>query len=252
MGRRAILLIVAVFVAAAGTTLVLLYVQGIDARATAEQQPVRVLTATAVIESGETLATAQAAGKLDLAEWPSSKVLPNAVSSTQGMQDQVAVTAILPGEQIITDKFGAVDDQEVIDIPNGKMAISVQLSDPARVAGFVRPGAQVAIFLTGQPELVEPGGETRSLPQISKLLLRKVEVIGVGDTTVLSTTTTTSSGQETTEEIPKTILTLAVNQDEAERLFVGSHGGDLAFALLNEKSVTQNSAGTTLNDIFVD
>ncbi|MGH3316723.1 MAG: RcpC/CpaB family pilus assembly protein, partial [Nocardioidaceae bacterium] len=136
--------------------------------------------------------------------------------------------------------------------PNGKMAISVQLSDPARVAGFVRPGAQVAIFLTGQPELVEPGGETRSLPQISKLLVRKVEVIGVGDTTVLSTTTTTSSGQETTEEIPKTILTLAVNQDEAERLFVSGHGGELAFALLNDKSVTQNSAGTTLNDIFVD
>jgi pilus assembly protein CpaB len=250
VGRRAVLLIVALFVAAAGTTLVLLYVQGINARATAEQQPVMVLTATGRIESGETLAAAQAAGKVDLSEWPTAKVLPDAVSSAQGLQDRVAVTTIFPGEQIITGKLGESGDQDLISIPEGKLAISVQLSDPARVAGFVRPGSEVAIFVTGTPTLKSPNGTTRTLPDTSKVLLRTVEVIGVGQTTVLSTTTTSPTGAETTEQIPTTILTLAVTQEEAERIFVAGQGGELAFGLLNEKSRTQDTAGTTLNDIY--
>lgn len=245
MGRRAVLLIVALLVAAAGTTLVLLYVQGINSRATAQQAPVQVLTATGQIESGETLVEAQAAGKVDLAEWPSAKVLPAAVSSTEGLGEKVALTTIYPGEQIIADKFGESGGQDVIGIPDGKMAVSVDLSDTGRVAGFVRPGARVAVFVTGQPQ----SGPASESP-MSKVLLREVEVVAVGQTTVRPTTTTTATGTETTEQIPTTILTLAVTQEEAEKIFVSGQGGTLSFALLNDKSVTRDDAGITLNDIF--
>jgi len=246
VGRRAVLLTVALLVAAAGTTLVLLYVQGINSRATAQQEPVQVLTATAQIQAGESLAAAQAAGKVDLVEWPSAKVLPAAVSSVQGLEEKVALTTIFPGEQIIADKFGESGDQDVISMPKGKLAISVQLSDPARVAGFVRPGANVAVFLTGQPPAT--GGNAPS--PTTKLLLPKVEVVAVGQTTVRPTTTTTASGTETTEQIPTTILTLAVSQEQAERVLVSGQGGTLAFGLLNDKSVTRETAGTTLHDIY--
>jgi pilus assembly protein CpaB len=243
VGRRAVLLIVALLVAAAGTTLVLLYVQGINSRATAQQAPVQVLTATGQIESGETLAAAQSAGKVDLVEWPTAKVLPAAVSSVEGLEEQVALTTIFPGEQIIADKFGAAGDQDVIGIPDGKMAVSVELSDTGRVAGFVRPGAQVAIFVTGQPQ-------SGSALTTSKVLLSKVEVIAVGQTTVRPTTTTSPTGTETVEQIPTTILTLAVTQEEAEKVFVSGQGGTLSFGLLNDKSVTRETAGTTVNDIY--
>jgi pilus assembly protein CpaB len=101
MGRRSVLLIAAALVAAAGTALVLLYVQGINSRATANQKPVEVLTATVQIEAGETMAQAQSAGKVDLVEWPQAKVLPSAVSSATDFQEQVALSPIYPGEQII-------------------------------------------------------------------------------------------------------------------------------------------------------
>lgn len=250
MGRRSVLLGVAALIAAAGTALVLLYVQGIDSRATADQQPVRVLTATVQIEPGETMAGVQAAGKVDLVEWPQAKVLPSAVSSAEGFQDQVAVSTIYPGEQIIPEKFGDVGDQDVLSIPKGKMAVSVELTDPARVAGFVNPGSDVAVFVSGQPLVIKSDGSTLPLPEISKLLLRKVQVIGVGQTTVLSTTKTTVAGEATTEEIPKTILTLAVTQDEAEQLFLSSKTGELSFALLTDKSITKDSVGTTVDDLY--
>lgn len=250
MGRRAVLLLVAVLIAAAGTALVLLYVQGISSRATAEQQPVKVLTATVQIEAGETMATAQAAGKVDLVEWPEAKVMPSAVGSAESFQDQVALSTIFPGEQIIPEKFGDVGDQDVLSIPKGKMAVSVELTDPARVAGFVSPGAKVAVFVSGEPELIKSDGSTSPLPQITKLLLRKVEVIGVGQTTVLSTTRTTVEGEETTEEIPKTILTIAVTQDEAEQVFLSARTGELSFALLTGKSITKSSKGTIVDDLY--
>ena len=250
MGRRSVLLIVAALIAAAGTALVLLYVQGISSRATAGQQPVKVLTATVQIEAGETLADAQAAGKVDLVEWPQAKVLPSAVSATDGLQDKVALSTIFPGEQIIPEKFGAVGDQDVLNIPKGKMAISVQLTDPARVAGFVNPGAEVAVFVSGTPELIKPGGDTQSLGDITKLVLRKVEVLGVGQTTVLKSTTTSDTGEATTEEIPRTILTLAVTQEEAEEVFLSAKTGELSFGLLDADSVTNNSKGTRLSDLY--
>ena len=250
MGRRAVLLTIAALVAAAGTALVLLYVQGISTRATAEQQPVKVLTATVQIEAGESMADAQAAGKVDLVEWPKAKVLPSAISSAESLQNKVAISTVFAGEQIIPEKFGDTGDEDALSIPDGKMAISVELTDPARVAGFVTPGANVAIFVSSEPQAIEPDGNSRSLGQISKLLLRKVEVLGVGQTTILSTTKTSEDGEETTEEIPKTILTVAVSQDEAEQVFLAQSSGELSFALLNDKSHTSPSKGTRLNDIF--
>jgi pilus assembly protein CpaB len=52
MARRSILLFVALIIAALGTTMIVLYVQGIDARATEGQELVEVLTATEVINAG--------------------------------------------------------------------------------------------------------------------------------------------------------------------------------------------------------
>lgn len=240
MGRRAVLLTVALLVAGAGTALVLLYVQGINSRATADQEPVRVLTATARIEAGETMAAAQAAGKVDLVEWPQAKVMGSAVGSAESLKEEVAISTIFPGEQIIPEKFGDPGDEDVLTIPKGKLAISVELTDPNRVAGFVTPGAQVAIFHTARMS----DGEA-----YSRLLLTKVEVVGVGQTTVLSTTKTTAAGEETTEEIPKTILTVAVDQADAEQVFLAAGTGELSFGLLTDRSNSSESNGTFFTDI---
>ena len=68
MARRSVLLLVAVLIALAGTAMIVLYVQGIDARATKDQELVEVLVATETIDTGETVAAAQEAGKFEKAE----------------------------------------------------------------------------------------------------------------------------------------------------------------------------------------
>jgi len=179
MGRRTVLLIVAALIAALGTGMVFLYVRGADSRAEATQQPVQVLKAVSQIEPGERIAEAQAAGKIQLGTVPRKQVLTGAVNSVSSLGDEVALSTIYPNEQIIAGKFGAAGDQSSLTIPDGNIAISVTLSDTGRVAGFVSPGNEVAIF-AGTGAGSSGGGES------TRLLLPKVQVIAVGATTMVS------------------------------------------------------------------
>lgn len=250
MGRRSILLIVAALIAAVGTTMILLYVRGIDARAAEGQEMVEVLTATELIEPGELVSEAQAAGKLAPTEMVRASVVDGALSSAQSIEDQVAIGTVYPGEQLISQKFGDPGSAETLTIPDDKLAVSVELTDPARVAGFVNPGSHVAIFVSADPVLYKPDGDTQELPQYTGMLLPDVQVIGVGTTTVQARTTTTDEGEQTTEQIPRTILTVAVDQAQAEKVIYASRNGDLAFALLNDKSKVSPGRGVTAADIM--
>lgn len=250
MGRRTILLIVAVLIAALGSAMVFLYVRSADERATAAQAPVQVLKAVSQINAGETLETAQAAGKLQLEPVPRAQALPGAVDSVEQMTGQVALTNVYPGEQIMTAKFGSPGDQETLTLPDGSIAISVTLSDTGRVAGFVRPGDEVAIFLNSAPTATEAGDAGEPDGQQVRLLLPKVEVVAIGATTVTTQTTTTAEGAQTTEQLPKTLFTLAVSQQEAEKILLAVSTGELAFGYLNEESKVQAGPGTTVDNLF--
>lgn len=245
MGRRTVLLIVAALIAALGTSMVFLYVRGVDARAAERFDAVQVLQAVEMIPPGETLAAAQAAGKIEMGTVGRASLLTGATTSVADIGDKVALTTVYPGEQIITGKFGSPGEQDVLTIPDGQMAISVNLTDPSRVAGFVTPGAEVAIFVSASGEEEGDGSYTR-------MLLPRVQVIGVGTTTVVPTTTTDQTGAQTTEQLPRTLLTLAVEQRDAEKIIYAAGNGEMAFALLTDKSTVKPGPPVTADNVFGD
>jgi pilus assembly protein CpaB len=240
MDRRKALLIVAAVIAALGTLLVFLYVRGADNRADERYGAVQVLRVVKQIAPGETVEAAQAAGKVETGSVSQKDLLPDALTGLDPIAGKVATTAIYPGEQLTSAKFGATGAATGLTIPKGKLAVSVNLSDPARVAGFVNPGDKVAIFMVSS--------DTRG--PYSRLLLPNVEVIGAGTTTVVATTTTDSTGAQTSEQLPKTLLTLAVTQSEAERVLFASQNGELAFGLMNTDSQVAASRGVTSANLF--
>lgn len=251
MARRSVLLLVAALIALAGTAMIVLYVQGIDARATKDQELVEVLVATDTIEAGETVTAAQEAGKIEKAEVRSADLIDGGLSSTTSISDLVAVGTIYPGEQLIAKKFGSLGDTTSLVIPDGKMAVSVELTDFERVAGFVNPGNEVAVFTTPQ-DLVAllADDKEKKLGDYTRILLTRVPVIGVGTTSVSSRTTQTEDGQQVAEEVARTILTLAVTQKEAEKLIQSDRNSDLTFALLTDDSKVSDGPGVRPVDIF--
>ena len=240
MDRRKALLAVAAVIAALGTLLVFLYVRGADARADQRYGAVEVLRVVKQIAPGETVEAAQSAGKLETGSVPRKDLLKNALTGTDTISGKTATAALYPGEQLTSSKFSANKTATGLTIPKGKIAISVNLSDPARVAGFVNPGDKVAIFMNGSGA----GGN------FVRLLLPNIQVIGAGTTTMVATTTTDTTGAQTTDQLPKTLLTLALTQNEAERVLFGSNNGELAFGLTNTDSQVAASKGVTTANLF--
>lgn len=251
MARRSVLLIVAVLIAALGTAMIVLYVKGIDDRATEGQALVEVLTATAVIDAGETVSAAQEAGKFEAKEVRKDDMVAGALDNTDSIADLVALGTIYPGEQIISDRFGSLGSIENLVIPDDKMAMSVELTDFERVAGFVNPGSEVAVFLTSAAPIRRlPDGTEETLSSVTRIVLPRVPVIGVGTTSVSSRTVTTDEGEQVTEEVPRTILTVAVTQQEAERLILADRTTELTFALLGSDTKSTDKPGVTPVDIL--
>jgi len=237
MDRRKALLLVAAVIAAVGTLLVFLYVRGADTRADQRYDAVQVLRVVKPIAAGETVEAAQSAGKIESGSVSKKDLLPDALTGTEPIAGQVATSNMFPGEQLISSKFGVTGSSTSgLAIPKGKIAISINLSDPSRVAGFVNPGDKVAIFLTT--------GDS------SRLLLPSVTVIGAGTTTVTTTTVTDATGTQSTEQLPKTLLTLGISQPEAEKILLGQKVGELAFGLLNDESQVAPSQGASNQTLF--
>lgn len=251
MDRRRLLLVAAAVVAALGAVLVFLYVRGAETRAEQEFDTVDVLVATQQIEAGENVADAYAQAKIAVEAVPQGQVLPGAGTDGNVYEGQVALTTVYPGEQLIPEKFGGATEVEAassLAIPEGKLAISINLTDPARVAGFVNPGSEVAIFFTGTAD--DLATDVSEDLQLTRVLLPRVTVLGVGSTTQVTTTTTDAEGQQTTEQLPRTLLTLALSQEEAERVLLAQTNAELALGLLTAESTVRDTPGTTESDLF--
>ena len=233
MGRRTLLLIAAVVLAGLGATLVLLYAHGADERAAQGQSLRSVLVAKSQIPAGTTGASLSGGSLIEIRQLTSNSVVPGALTDLTSVSALVALAPIFPGEQLLLQQFGSSAGSASLPIPEGKMAVSVQLGDPERVAGFVTNGSEVAVFVTVAN--TDPTTQAR-LPDATEVLLTRVTVIGVGNTSVVTQTSTDTTGQQNTEQIPKTILTLAVTQDQATRLIHAAQKGALYFALLTPTS----------------
>jgi pilus assembly protein CpaB len=261
MDRRRLLLMLAVFVAIIGTALVFLYVRGADNRAQSQYDSVSVLRATQNIAAGETYDDAVKAGKIASASVPQSQLNAGYQTSLTALNGKIAAVPIFAGQQIITGQFGTTvqSTSTNLPIPKGMIAISVQLSDPDRVAGNVYPGSRVAVFATG---LGGPGHSSGAGAGITgdvaapetALLLPDVLVLNVGSPVQATSTTTDETGVQTSETLPRTLLTLAVNQSDAQKIILAQKGAGasdaLTFGLLTNTSQIKKGPGTTEANVW--
>ncbi len=241
MGRRTLLLIAALVVAALGTVLVFLYANNARTEGAANQELVTVLVAKTKIEVGTSGASASAAGAFAEQQIARANVVEGALSDATPLADLVAIAPIFPGQQIISAQWGATGQTSGLSIPEGKVALSIQLGDPERVAGFITPGSTVAIFATGGPQV--------------RALLAGVSVIGVGPSGSVPATEGQTTGN--VEQIPTAILTVAVTQEDAQKLIFAQGKANpavytgLYFALMTDTSkVVPGAPGTDANNLF--
>ena len=252
MKRNVVAIAVGVVLAMLGSLAVLVYVRSADSRALAGKRAVSVLVATKRVPAGTTGARIRTGGYVEVVSMPRTAVPVDAMSAIDTSLEKLAVNADLqPRQLLLRGSFGApTATTGGLALPEGKIAVSIQAAGTA--GGFVRPGAQVAIFdsFSTDPKSNIPDGERltsgKDTHQVTRVLLPRVEVIAVGDKTASATEATDSD----TPPAAGATLTVAVNQQEAERLIHVLQTGTLYFALLDESSEITPGPGVNNTNLF--
>lgn len=223
MNRRLVAVLAALVLAIVGAALVINYVRSADARAIAAQQPVKVYVAQKLIPAGTMLKDAERT-QLFTETRVAASALP--VGALQDVTPEnngfLALSDIQPGEFLMSARFGSTPvGEKAIEVPSGMLAMSVELSDPARVGKFVTPGSHIAIYATHKIKLFGTDPKIKAFNDLdvkgTSVLLPDVQVIGMGDNPLASPKPTTTEGDQQAAA-PGFLVTLAVTPEDAPRL----------------------------------
>jgi pilus assembly protein CpaB len=237
MERRTLLLIASILVAALGTALVWLYVQGADQRAQQGQARVQVYVATTAFDANTPAATVQGRAQLKSFSQESLQGVSGLVRNFNQIADQRTKTAIVPGLPLLEAQFSEAGGapEAPVALSADMLAFQVQLGDPQRVAGVLRPGSSVAVFAaTGD------GKSPASMRAFA--VLENVRVLAAEGATGAPARTQTQgrAARSATEEVPKSSVTLEVSQEQAKKLVLAQAQGGavntLWFALRGDKA----------------
>jgi pilus assembly protein CpaB len=232
MGRRTLLLIASILVAALGTALIWLYVQGADTRAVASENQVSVYVAAHAVPAGQAVEPGLAVVK----PFPKSVVSPLAaglVTSTSQIKG-FAKTDIAAGLPLLTSQFAGqpTAPAPAVDLAPNEVAMQVTLPDPQRLAGLLQPGSHIRVYSAMRGT---SGGKAGA-----GVLFQNVRVLTVGPAT--GTTSTTST---TKSEVPQAIVTLALKKQQPKALVLAqaAGAGTMWFGLLPTDRANDDNGG---------
>ena len=216
-------------------TSVFVYTNGFESRIRSELKLVPTLMARQTIPVGMTLSSAFSSGLIEIREVARQTLPTQSISAVNDINGAlVALHEVQTGQFITTAYFGErAENTSVLLIPPGSLAVTVTIGEPEKVATFLQPGSEVAIFVT--VDSISGSGNTK----MTKVLFAKVQVLAIGNQSVasdLNQAPATSSN----------LITLAVTPAQAIKLIHAVRTQNLYFALRSDSvDFTQLSAVTT-------
>lgn len=280
MGRRALVLLVALLLAGVAAFAVFSYVQGIEQELAAGQELQTVYRATQEVPEGQD-------GDLFIQT-------PMWVESQDQIQD-VPVGAIASEEElraIISGKVavGPISQNQILtanqwvditadvvplaeQIPAGKQALTISTDQIRGVNGFIRPGDRINAILTipiefrllpdqvpgfvipveGEDDTAEE--EETAVVTLTRFVLQGIPVLAVdrdirpreGDR-IEVTGTVPAEGE--TPELPGTVFTLEVDPEQAEKMVYSFENGSVWLTLVPEDFVEVETLGINIDNLF--
>ncbi|NNM46334.1 Flp pilus assembly protein CpaB [Knoellia koreensis] len=238
MGRRIIAIFAAALIALVGVVAVFLYARGADSRAVAANQPTTVYVSTAMVPTSTTLKDAVRSGLIVRTQVP-AKAAPVGVLTNVDTKNEnlLALTDIAPGEYLQASRFGTTPTgAKAIEVPQGMIAISVSLSDPAHVGSFVTPGSRIAIYDTYQIKSIGDDSKSKALNAAgisgTSMIMDDVLVIGMGDAALtpgapVATVADSEAKPAANTGAPAFLVTVAVKPQDSVKLVHAIQKGNL-------------------------
>ena len=256
MGRRILAIVAAAVIALVGAVLVLLYARGADARAVAAASPTTVYVTNEVVPAGTSMKDAVRLGQMTQTEVATAATPAGALTTIDDTNGAlVALTDLAPGQYVLNAAFGEVPlGERALQVPSGKLAVSVQLNDPARVGTFVTPGSYLTVFMTYQIKNLDTSEEAQIFNEEeingTSILLDNVRVLAMGDASLTPAQPTGEGEEAVAEATPTFLVTLEVTPEQATRLVHGVNNYTLYAGLRG--SELDIDPDLTINDITIN
>ncbi|WP_369045067.1 Flp pilus assembly protein CpaB [Sinomonas sp. P10A9] len=235
----------ALIVAIIGAALLIIYVNGADARAFAntETQDVYVvqkpvIAGTAVGSLGDSVAKKPV---------PKGVLAADAVADLGAIQGKVASVALQPGEQLLASRFveaGALNGPGRAAVPAGMQEVTVRLPIERVVGGALSAGDTVGVFLSFSKE--------ENAPSQTQLSFHKVLVTGIQTTSgVAAQNNATASPQPSSGGginsgggggTSEYLVTIARTAADAEKIVFAAEFGKL-YLSKEPSSAVENGGG---------
>ncbi|MBB1484593.1 pilus assembly protein CpaB [Tessaracoccus sp. MC1865] len=236
MNKRGFLGALAALLALVGGALLFVYVSGADQRALASLDPRPVLVVSDEIPAG--MRSADLSEYVELRQIPLHAIVPGAIQQLDELPaEQVTVTSLKVGEQVLLSRFVTPDDNQVaaaVPVPEGLQLITIQLP-PERVVGSqIIAGDKVGIYVTmtaasdgAEPSTASPDPEGD--PGVEKnqtdLLAADILVARIQGTVAPPAGDGTAAG----DQLPASelMVTVAVDSQMAAKIVYSKENGSL-------------------------
>ncbi|WP_336033666.1 Flp pilus assembly protein CpaB [Geodermatophilus sp. FMUSA9-8] len=223
MRRRLLAGFTALAIAMLGAVILIKEVESYKEEARADEELVSVLVVDDFVPAGADAITVSGAVRTE--EVPTRLVAPDAMTDISGASGKVTTTDLLPGEQLLTDRFvdpAALAPEGTVLAPAGAVEVTVALDAQRAAGGALQAGDKVGVQLTSQLPDVDGLTAYTVFKVFHQVLVTRVEV--------------------PTDAATGFLVTLAVSPADAELLVIGSTAQALYLSL---ETPAAGAAGTT-------
>jgi Flp pilus assembly protein CpaB len=244
MKTRLIGAILAVVLAVIGTVVLTGYVRSADARASAGAEMVSVYVVTKPIPEGT--AAEEAAAAIGVKQIPALAAVKGRVTKLSELRGTVSDVALVPGEQLLSDRWVDPADRDESDValPDGMQEVSIALPVEHVVGGTVKAGDTVGILVSAT---VKMPPDDKEIP-FTEQIFHKVLVLDVQKG---SSTPVESEGKEAAEVTYDTIMvTLARPTDDIQKIVWGQEFGSVWLTIEPEEADEKGSRPIDAGQVF--
>ena len=240
MRRRLLGLVASLVLATFGTVVLVSYVQSAHDKAVAGEPTEPVLVVTSRVPKGTK--AADLGDKVAVKDVAASAKVKGAVSSASALTGKVAATDLMPGEQVLAERFDTPQALGRAGVPKGLLEVTVQLAPERVLGGEIKPGDTVAVLSSFKPFDMpppddQPQQQSKKTPNSTHIILHKVLVTNV-QLTNMTRNAKAEEKEKEKEEAAKDddtapepapagqlLITLAMDAPSVERVvFTTEHG----------------------------
>lgn len=143
MNKRVLVAVLAVILAGLGIASLVVWTNGARDRAFSGTETVTVWQVTQDVEAG-TEADALG-GSIEEVRLPRAGVPATAVTSLGQVQGKVTTASLVPGEVLVTGRFGSEKDLEEVPVPDGLQEVTIELASARVLGGSLKRGDHVGV-----------------------------------------------------------------------------------------------------------